>query len=201
MEFITTCAANEKFRNIVPLSERNIKRKEYEEISLRYFAYSNNYLNFQKSVEDFLTNYLKDENKKDSKENLDLLHSEFSRMLDFVEKYFPNGFKRKGYKTVARIRFEAISVGVTLALRENPELIPSDVTEWLESAEFIRHTRSDASNSRPKLINRIHFVRDNLLGRAVEIDPNTEIVEASANEDAPADNDDIEDNFQRGLFS
>lgn len=201
MEFITRCAANEKFRNIVPLSERNIKRKEYEEISLRYFAYSNNYLNFQKSVEDFLTNYLKDENKKDSKENLDLLYSEFSRMLDFVEKYFPNGFKRKGYKTVARIRFEAISVGVTLALRENPELIPSDVTMWLESPEFIKHTRSDASNSRPKLINRIHFVRDNLLGRAVEIDPNTEIVEASANEDAPADNDDIEDNFQRGLFS
>jgi len=49
----------------------------------------------------------------------------------------------------------------------------------------MRHTRSDASNSKPKVVNRIHFVRDNLLGRSVEYHANTKAVEESANEDAP----------------
>ncbi|HAY09405.1 MAG TPA: hypothetical protein DCY18_05640 [Thauera sp.] len=66
-------------------------------------------------------------------------------------------------------------------------MVPADVTPWLEAKEFITHTRSDASNSRPKLFNRIHYVRDNLLGNAVTLDPDTALVERSANAEAPAD--------------
>ena len=106
-------------------------------------------------------------------------------MLDFVKRHFPDGFRRQGYKTVPRIRFEALAVGVTLALRVKPDLEPEAVSTWLESNDFIRHTRSDASNSRPKLLNRIHFVRDHLLNRAPEIDSETSLVENSANADAP----------------
>jgi Protein of unknown function DUF262 len=51
MTFITECAANEQFKVLVPLNERNARRKEYEEFVLRYFAYLNNYLGFQKSVD------------------------------------------------------------------------------------------------------------------------------------------------------
>ena len=96
---------------------------------------------------------------------------EFVRMLNLVSQYFPNGFKRAGYTTVPRIRFEAIAVGLSLALRENPNLVPGDIGQWLDSKEFIKHTRSDASNSRPKLVNRIHYVRDSLLGKAFEETP------------------------------
>ena len=78
-------------------------------------------------------------------------------------------------------------MGVTLALREQPDLEPQDVQPWLESKAFHTHTRSDASNSRPKLFNRIHFVRDNLLGKPPMIDPDTNLVEHSANADAPED--------------
>ena len=93
-------------------------------------------------------------------------------------------------------------MGVSLALRENPELKPADVTPWLESPEFIKHTRSDASNSRPKLINRIHFVRDNLLNQPMQEDPDTELVEASANADAPPDIEELmEQQAQGSLFS
>ena len=117
------------------------------------------------------------------------MSTEFENVLKFVQQHFPNGFKRNGYNTVPRIRFEAIAVGVTLALREQPELEPVNVTAWLDSPEFIKHTRSDASNSRPKLINRIHYVRDHLLGKAVEEDPDTALVEGSANDDAPPDSE------------
>ena len=37
---------------------------------------------------------------------------------------------------------------------------------WLESPEFKEYTTSDASNSRPKVIRRIEYVRDQLLGKA-----------------------------------
>ena len=96
-----------------------------------------------------------------------------------------------------RIRFEAIAVGATLALREQPNLKPGPVSAWLDSKAFIQHTRSDASNSKPKLRNRIHYVRDHLLGHAVQLDPDTELFENSANADAP-ENDEP---GQQGLFA
>ena len=126
---------------------------------------------------------------------------EFVRMLNFMDQNFPNGFKRLGYNTVPRIRFEAIAVGVSLALRENPDLVPGNISRWLDSPEFINHTRSDASNSKPKLVNRIHYVRDNLLDKTFEEDPETAAVEASANADSPPDLPEEEENLlQPGLF-
>lgn len=202
MTFITECAANEQFKALVPLSERNAKRKEYEEIVLRYFAYLNNYQGFQKSVDDFLTDYLRSKNDSFLEADKQAMLDEFLRMLNFVSEHFANGFKRIGYKTVPRIRFEAIAVGVSLALRETQSLVPGDISQWLDSKEFIRHTRSDASNSRPKLINRIHYVRDNLLDKVFEEDPETAEVEASANADSPPDLPEEEENLmQPGLFS
>jgi hypothetical protein len=86
-------------------------------------------------------------------------------MLDFIEKYFPNGFRKgKKHTTTPRIRFEAIAVGVALALKEKSGLEPSSVT-WLDSPEFKKHTTSDASNSKPKIKHRIEYVRDQLLGK------------------------------------
>lgn len=189
MKMITEWADRALFKEMVPLSDRNVKRKEYEELALRYFAYANNYQAFQKSVDQFLTEYLKDRNEHAAAAELETMSTEFENVLKFVQQHFPNGFKRNGYNTVPRIRFEAIAVGVTLALREQPELEPVNVTAWLDSPEFIKHTRSDASNSRPKLINRIHYVRDHLLGKAVEEDPDTALVEGSANDDAPPDSE------------
>ena len=88
---------------------------------------------------------------------------EFDRMLSFVEKYFPHGFgKGPNSKATPRVRFEAIAVGVNLALRANPELIPTDVS-WLQSDEFTTHTTTHASNSLPRLRGRVEFVRDRLL--------------------------------------
>lgn len=202
MTFITECAANEQFKALVPLSDRNAKRKEYEEIVLRYFAYLNNYQGFQKSVDEFLTDYLRSKNGSFSDADKKAMHDEFVCMLNFVSQYFSNGFKRSGYNTVPRIRFEAIAVGVSLALRASPGLVPGDISQWLDSDAFIKHTRSDASNSRPKLINRIHYVRDNLLGNAFVEAPGTAEVEASANADSPPDPLEPENELaQLGLFS
>jgi len=150
-----------KFRQLSPFSEALIKKREPEEFVLRFFAYLNNYHNFDRQVNVFLNEYLEKHNN--SEIDKDGMRSEFHQMLDFVEKYFPNGFsKSKGHVKTPRIRFEAISVGVALALREKPDIEPKSI-KWLDSPEFKEYTTSDASNSRPKVIKRIEYVRDQLL--------------------------------------
>lgn len=172
LKFIELLAQDEVFRAICPLPKKKQKLKEYEEMLLRFFAYLNNAENFIHEVDPFLTEYLDGQNLL-AKEDPAILAShkaEFDRMVAFVGQHFPNGFKKEAsHTTVPRVRFEAIAVGAALALRESPDLQPGNVEEWLNSNEFKRHTRSDATNSRPKLLERIWFVRDSLLGREAEV--------------------------------
>ncbi len=159
----------EKFRTLCPVSEVRRKRNEYGELALRFYAYLENYQNFQKQVNSFLTDYLTNKNKEENPNSFEVLFDEFTRMLDFVELNFPNHFrKNERNKSVPRIRYEAISVGTALALRITTELNVDDISQWLESDDFNKLTKSDASNSRPRLTNRLHFVRDKLLGKEVE---------------------------------
>lgn len=163
--YLDILAETPLFRDLCPVSQARKDRAEYQELILRYFAYANRYMEYEKSVDDFLTDSLKRWNTSFDQATFT---AEFNAMLAFVERHFPYGF-RKGpaNQSVPRIRFESISVGVTLALRIDPHLVPTNM-DWLASQEFITHTRSDASNSRLKVRNRIHFVRDNLLGRGIE---------------------------------
>ncbi|MGL4585402.1 MAG: DUF262 domain-containing protein, partial [Flavobacterium sp.] len=166
LKFISELAKNKKFIQLCPISGARKERKEYEELVLRFFAYLNNYKNFEHRVDEFLNEYLQKMNETDFDSNL--FSNEFNNMLNFVEKHFIYGFKKnQGNNSVPRIRFEAIAVGIGLALRVNPQLNINDVY-LLTSKEFGHLTRSDASNSKPKVKNRIHFVRDNLLGNEVE---------------------------------
>lgn len=187
-DVIQPCAKTDLFIEICPLKKRSLDRAEDYEFVLRFFAYANNYMGFEKEVGLFLSEYLQERNTNGTTFEFETNRNEFTVVLNFVKTHFPNGLRRSPTHTsVPRIRFEAISVGVALALRIQPGLVPSDVLPWLESDEFMKHTRSDASNSKPKVVNRIHFVRDNLLNRPVEYHPNTRAVEESANADAPAE--------------
>ena len=183
MLFVQTCAELPLFQKLCPISEARSKRREYTELVLRYFAYCARYAEFKKSVHLFLSTYLDDQNRESTEQSRALLQAEFEGMLAFAFNYLPNGFQKSPANiSVPRIRFEALAVGITLSLREQPDLIPTDVVTWLGSREFITHTRSDASNSRPKVVNRIHFVRDHLLGRSVEIDAESEPGEGDADD-------------------
>lgn len=166
LEFIRECASDPLFKKLAPLSDSVELRRERDEFVLRFFAYLDNYQNFDKRVVSFLDEYLESHQSGFDDAKAAQMRAEFRCMLHFVDKHFaPNGFRKKsGHTRTPRIRFEAIAVGVALALRENPALAPANV-DWLESDEFKKHTTSDASNSRPKVKARIEFVRDHLLGR------------------------------------
>lgn len=161
MTFVEKCTKAALFEELCPVSSSLRQRREQQELVLRFFVYSERYADFRHDVEQFLTKFVKEHQMKFQQKRLGM---EFDRMLTFVSKYFPYGFAKKpGARTTPRVRFEAISVGVNLALREKPDLVPNNIQKWLESDEFEKQTTTHASNSQPRLRGRIEFVRDRLL--------------------------------------
>ena len=169
-DFVNHCAGDEEFQRLCPVSKKREKRRENEELVLRFFAYSHRYLEFQHDVTRFLNTYLRDQNRacEGSKgvRIRDDRQTDFDRMIACVSEHFPFGFRKtKAAMTTPRVRFEAIAVGVHLALERKPKLSPRDVG-WLDSDEFVKGTTTHASNSGPRLRARVEYVRDMLLGGA-----------------------------------
>lgn len=162
-EVIKKCAELTKFQELAPLSEAKEKRDERLELVLRFFAYLDNYQSFSHSVRDFLNEYMSSYGDVDTKRQEQMI-IEFNSVIDFVEKHIPLGFKKTtNANSTQRVRFESIAVGVALALRECPTLEPKHI-DWLFSDEFKKLTTSDGSNSKNRVIERIEFVKNELLG-------------------------------------
>lgn len=162
-DFIRECASDERFKRLCPISFAKERREEAEELVLRYFAYSDSYMSFKHDVGKFLSGYLREQQAVfDREQKL----AQFVSMLEFAKAALPYGFRKaENATTTPRVRFEALSCGITLALRARPGLMRTrnDILPWLESEAFRTLTVSDASNSLPKLKGRIEFVRDKLL--------------------------------------
>jgi len=179
IDFIRQLALDELFVTMTPMAASKVKRRERTEYVLRFFAYRDRYLEFGRrkdgttdnSVLGFLDDYIDDMDQifDDNKKNE--LEKEFLDMLEFVDKYFPNGFRKSATsKSVSRIRFEAMSVGSSLALAEDSGISSTDNYWAYEDPDFLAMIRSDASNSRPKIKKRIEFVKNKLLGDEVDLE-------------------------------
>ncbi|MDR0573982.1 MAG: DUF262 domain-containing protein [Tannerella sp.] len=161
--FIVECSKIESFREVCPIPDTKANRGEYEELIIRFFAYSEAYLDFKSEVEKFLDTYLLNKQKHGFDGNA--LKAKLELVVNFVKNHFEKPyFARKGRdNSTPRVRFEALAVGTYLALQQKPDLAPQDFN-WLESNEFKYHTTTDASNNPGKLKKRVEFVRDCLLG-------------------------------------
>jgi hypothetical protein len=164
--FMEECSNKPLFQKLCPMSELTKGRHEDIELITRFFAYVNEYKFFEHNVSEFLDSYVKRHQDQFDRKTYE---EEFDAMLSFVDKYFPSGFVRsKNGKFVPRARFEAISVGVTLALRENSDLQPIISTDWSnisteDGKKFKYHTTTHASNNKNRLIGRIEYVKNMLL--------------------------------------
>lgn len=165
--FILDCAKDETFRKICPISAGKADRGEYEELVLRFFAFSESYQEFKHDVAPFLDDFVKKHKKNFDAERL---RGNFDKVMSFAEEHLaPPYFARAGREnSTPRVRFEALSVGIFLALEQNPQLNPQSYN-WMESNEFKRLTTSDASNNQGRLKARVEFVRDCLLGLENEL--------------------------------
>ncbi|MCQ2301219.1 MAG: DUF262 domain-containing protein [Bacteroidales bacterium] len=172
------CAKNETFIELTPIDKWLQKRQELEELLLRYFALIHVYQTFpeKKGIARVLDEFLDNQNKlfdkmeADERETrLDEIYKDFCSVLDFVKKYSVYGFRNRHNPQTKRTVFEAIAVGVHLALKENPRLVISKekMNTILQSEKFatlvLDHVANKWAYSPERVKERIEYVRDSLL--------------------------------------
>ncbi|MDR2467085.1 MAG: DUF262 domain-containing protein [Prevotellaceae bacterium] len=163
-DFIIDCTGLPEFATLFSAKREDEKlRGEKEELITRFFAYTEKYLDFEHSVKEFLDDYIKEKGSSFADEEKASKKAQLINTLSFVKDNFPYGFRKSSNShTIPKVRFEAIAVGTSLALQENPNIANPDL-RWLESNEFLDWVTSGSSNNRSKLRGRIEFVRDCLL--------------------------------------
>ncbi|MBD2849090.1 DUF262 domain-containing protein [Acinetobacter baumannii] len=171
MDFVTELAKDPLFNKLAPVSKKQEKVRESEELVARFFAYTDGLDGYKDDVSPFLFRYIKKMNKKfDEDPNLKNVYQErFVKMLNFVDKSFTLGFRKtEKSQTTPRARFESISVGVSEALAQKPDLVVDEsfTNSILESQGFKNEIRSDGANAIRRLKGRIGFMRDALLAGA-----------------------------------
>lgn len=170
MNLITELSKLPEFVALAPVSEKDEKEREREELVARFFAYSNGLNGYKDRPSEFIFNYVKNMNTEaaDNPDLVDRYRTNFLETINFISKVFPNGFRRtpKG-KATPRARFEAIAVGSRLALDMRPTLAEEEIKNvipWLTSEDFTKVTGSDGANAIARLRERTEFVRTRLLG-------------------------------------
>lgn len=171
MDLVIELAQTEPFVDLAPVSEKQLKEREREELVVRFFAYGAGLEEYADEVSPFLFAYSQRMNKQlaEHPESADEMRKLFSEVMVFVKDTFPNGFRRTPTgKATPRARFESIAIGSQLALRQKPDLrVGPDVGIAITNdPTFRERVRSDAANVTSKLEGRLNFVRDRLLEMA-----------------------------------
>ena len=156
-DFIQHLAEDENYKSVVRLTRNQENSGTREEFVLRFFAFLNNYQNFDHSVVDFLNEYMAEANKDFEFE----LNENIFRRTFLQLRGLPNGITR-GRKTTPTNLYEGVAVGAALALQQSDNLNLNNATEWIEGDELKSFT-TGATNSRTKVESRIHFCRDRFI--------------------------------------
>jgi hypothetical protein len=176
IQLVHKMATNPLFHQLAPISPASLKRFEREELVNRFFAFFYGYDSFGtdgsgKVVSAFVDSFTEKMNAKlaDKSKGTAVakdLESLWQGMLKFVQVNYPFGFAKSAKATsTPRVRFEALAVGSAQALKKKPTLQAENISSWLDSPEFKKLTTSDAANNRSRVVGRIEYVRDKLLGK------------------------------------
>jgi len=169
MSLIIELSRIPEFTKLAPVSEKREKEREHEELVARFFAYSDGLEGYRDRPAEFIFNYVKKMNEAVRRDEglINEYRCFFKETMQFISGVFPFGFRKSARgNATPRSRFEAISIGSRLALKECPNLRENgdlNVNNWLDSKEFGQIVRSDGANSIGLLRRRIDFVKNNLL--------------------------------------
>lgn len=164
MKLIINLSNNHYFVETTKISKKRLNRKEDIELISRFFAYSNSLQNYNGKVVNFIDEFVSSEGEKGkwSETKRDIYESEFIRTMKFVYENFDRGFMKEDRDQTPRVRFEALAVGINLAMRKkaNLEVDKKKINQLLSSEEFKLWTTTDAANNKNKVLARINGVRD-----------------------------------------
>jgi len=149
---------SKEFLRAVRLKESDKKNGTSEEYILRFFAYLDNRDSFDHSVKGFLNEYMKAQSSKiisPAKMRL------FKDSMNILAKAFPGGITRGQASTTSAVLYEALAVGVALAIKEKKSIKINKIRALVVDKQLRTYT-TGATNSRKMLISRIDYVRNNI---------------------------------------
>lgn len=175
------CQENSKYQELIKIDKWLVKRQELEELLLRFFAITDTKI-YEKGIDGGIANFLDDYLEKKNKE-LEKLSSDarkqifaeytnrINKVVNYVDKNFPYGFRHTQNPQTKRSVFEAISVGVWKALDEKKALNSLDknkIKECLDSSEFRQYTHvANELHRKQKLKGRIMYIYNMVINEKV----------------------------------
>ncbi|MER7854532.1 DUF262 domain-containing protein [Streptomyces bacillaris] len=171
MQLVMELSEDPLLHKLAPMSPKRKLERGYDELVTRFFAYSDGLDTYRDRPSDFIYDYTERKNSEFREDDsaAEKYRKRFHETMKFVDRVFPNGFRRSATGTATpRARFESISIGSYLALKERPELATMEseriaVSEWTQGSEFSRAIGADGANARSRLEGRIDFVRSRLV--------------------------------------
>ncbi len=160
IELLGELSSTTEFRAIVHLPLSRLEDGTPQDFVLRYFAFSECYLEFQHSVQGFLNDFAA---KAVESPEIARRRRSFLSTFSFLAACLPDGLR--GWKDETPVNlFEAVSVGAFLALGAEPSIAPPVDLTWLGSPD-LRRLVTGGTNSRSRVRGRIELCRDRFLGR------------------------------------
>jgi len=162
-DFLEELSKNEAFVAAVKMTKNSERTGNREELVLKFFAYFEDRALFVHSVKEFLNEYMEKKTKSFPEEvqYRDL----FIRTFTFLNETLPQGIVRGNRKNITPlILFEAVSIGVAdlILANQQDQIDDQKLIDILNNNELKKLT-TGATNSRNKLIQRIDFVKQNIL--------------------------------------
>jgi hypothetical protein len=160
-DFLKRCAADEDFNFSIRRSDKD-GRGNVEELALKFFAYYEARRDFKHSVKEFLNDYM--EAKTKTFKNKSELNQIFSQTFKTLRTALPGGVVRSNRpNSTPLVLFEAVSVGVADLLAKGGRVDPGKLSLLLEDNE-LKQLTTGATNSLPKLLDRINLVSSRAYG-------------------------------------
>lgn len=144
------------FLTSVKLKETAQQNGMAEEYVLRFFAYLDNRMLFEHSVKGFLNDYMKiHADNPPSATKIALFRKTFS----ILAEAYPSGITRGQSSVTGANLFEALAVGVALAIKAK-KAVSVPKLKKLANDEGLKKLTTAATNSRKMVLARIDFVFD-----------------------------------------
>lgn len=168
-DMILELSQNQLFKELCPLGDTKTNRAKHDELVLKFFAYKECYLEYNGQPTHFLNKFVKTKNEDWEKSSnwvkqKDHDTDDFYKMLNVIKNSIDFGFRKSNKaNSTPTARFEALAVGVGLALKEDPTITKVNFSSWITSKEFLDVTTAGASNNKSKLVRRVEYVRNKIL--------------------------------------
>lgn len=159
MDLLTELAQSAESRQVVLLPKNRETDGTRQDFVLRFFAYLENYQDFDHSVRDFLLSFCKASAADPKVERRSQI---YKATFTYLAQLFPDGIRRRAQRITPVNLYEAVAVGAALALEQKPDLKPPSNVDWVRSDE-LRELTTGATNDRRRVSGRIEYVRDRLL--------------------------------------